>query len=563
MKKFLVFAALLLSAFGAIAQEIRSIDIDVYIDDEGDAYIEQRWDVTVVRGTEWYIPIGNLNGMSIRGLTVSENGEEFIDEGFSWDTDRTLAQKAGRSGIIRKSDGVELCWGQGSMGDHKWTAGFVALGLVNSLEDYDAFNFMFINPDLIAPPQHASICFHRLSDEPFSFDYTRFWVFGCEGESELREDGTIFFETDRPMPRNGSLIVMMRFDKGIFNCSNVRKMKFEKMQKQAFKGSTYKDKKTSKYSFEDIVSMIVAGAFILVIVGLVLLFIFFVIRDIVLRITGRLWKKSVFGSVKPKGWAREAPFKGSIPVAVWLMTDGSRLMLSSQHPERRIGAYFLKWISEGLVRPVKAPDGHYDLEFPKELPDFADTCETTLFRKAMEAAGSNNILENGEFKSWATDHYKSMVNWPKTVEKEGKAQFAKYSAASNADNAAQLIQFKNFLSDFSLSKEREAPEVSLWGQYLVFAQLFGIADKVAKGFAKLYPDQFTEYSEKYGVDPVAMRSIVHSWTSITSRAYDAAYSEKISRESSSSSGSSGGFGGHSSFGGGGGFSGGGHGGGSR
>ena len=297
MKKILILAAFLFGSAALHAQEIRSIDLDVYINDEGDAYVEQRWDVTVVRGTEWYIPIGNLNGSSIWQLHVEENGEQFIDEGRNWNTERSLSQKAGRSGIIDKGkDGVELCWGQGSMGDHKWKASFVVLKMVQSLEDYDAFNFMFINPDLVAAPQHASICFHRLSGAPFPADSTRFWFFGCEGESELREDGTIFFETDGPMPHNGKLIAMMRFDKGIFHSENVKDFKFEKMQKKAFKGSTYSTKSSPKYDFFDIIEILIGALFVLVIVGLVLSFIFLLIRDQFLKLTGHKWKKSVFGS---------------------------------------------------------------------------------------------------------------------------------------------------------------------------------------------------------------------------------------------------------------------------
>ena len=218
MKKLvcLLVAALALASATASAQRIRSIDINVYINDDGDSYIKQVWDVNVVSGTEWYIPIENLGGMSIRGLTVEENGTEFIDEGRTWDSDRTRAEKAGRSGIIEKRNGVELCWGQGEYGDHVWTVGFVALGLVQSLEDYDAFNFMFVNPDLIAAPEKVTLTFHRLSDEPFSSDFTRFWFFGTEGESELLEDGTIRFEAE-DLLRSDSVICMMRFDKGIFN----------------------------------------------------------------------------------------------------------------------------------------------------------------------------------------------------------------------------------------------------------------------------------------------------------------------------------------------------------
>ena len=561
MKRILVLAALLFCSLGLLAQEIRSIDIDVYINDEGDAYIQQRWDVTVVRGTEWYIPIENLNGSEVLGLSVEEDGVEFADDGRHWDSSRSLSEKAGRCGIIDKGkNGVELCWGQGSMGDHKWTAGFVVTGLVQSLKDYDAFNFMFVNTDLIANPQHASICFHRLDDKPFTEEETRFWVFGCEGESELREDGTIFFETDRSFRNGGSLIVMMRFEKGIFNSQNVKNINFSKMQKKAFKGSDYKKK--PKLSFEDLIEYIVGGVFVLGVLLAILGIIFLIIRDLVLKMTGRVWKPEVFGSAKPDGWNREAPFKGSIPVATWLMKDGTRLVFAGDHYERRMGAYFLKWIADGTLTPVKAADGHFDLAFPAEEPAFTDDCEVQLYRKALAASGENRILENGEFKAWANKHSSALVNWPKSVENEGKAKLSKYTD-NKVSEARKLLQFKNFLSEFTLAREREVPEVGLWGQYLVFAQLFGIADKVSKGLSKLYPDQFAEFSRNHGMEPQVMTSVLHSWTVDAGKAYKTAYERDIEKKAAASSRSSSGFGGRSSFGGGGGFSGGGHGGGSR
>ncbi|MBR4808731.1 MAG: DUF2207 domain-containing protein [Bacteroidales bacterium] len=569
MKKIAcLLAAALISAAGVLsAQQIRSLDIGVYIDDQGDAYIKQVWDVNVVSGTEWYIPIENLGGMSIRGLTVEENGVAFIDEGRKWDSDRSRAAKAGRCGIIEKRDGVELCWGQGDYGDHVWTVGFVALGLVQALEDYDAFNFMFVNPDMIAGPQKVTVTFSRLGDEQFSFDYTRFWFFGTEGKSELTEDGTIVFEAENLL-RSDSVIGMMRFDKGHFNPDLKKNMKFEKMQKKAFKGSSYKSGKKgflSGMSIDDILELLVGAAFVLAIFGIVILFIFFLIRDSILKLFGTIWKKSVFGSVKPRGWAREAPFKGSIPVAAHLLKNGSRLVvLNSFKPENCIGAYFLKWIQDGIATPIKAEDGHYDLQFPAEMPDFSDDAEKALFQKAFAAAGSNRILEKGEFDSWAKKHYRSLAGWPDVLVKEGKSRFS--AMENTVPEAANLLKFKNFLREFTVSGEREVPEVGLWGQYLVFAQVFGIADKVAAGFAKMYPNEFNDYSQRYGMDAVAMRSVMSSWSTMARSAYRTAYDAKISAEaaaSSKSSGSSGGFGGYSSRGGGGGFSGGGRGGGSR
>lgn len=564
---FSILAVLLLAAVNLNAQRIRSVDIGVYINDEGDAYIKQVWDVDIVSGTEWYIPIGNLGGMQIRGLKVSENDVAFIDDGRNWDSSRSRAEKAGHCGIVEKgSNGVELCWGQGDYGHHVWTVGFVALGLVQSLEDYDAFNFMFVNPDMIAGPEKATVTFYRLDGEPFSSDFTRFWFFGTEGQSELREDGTIYFEVEK-MRRSDSIIAMMRFDKGHFKPEIKKDMTFEQMQKKAFKGSDYEKKGFLKnFSIDDLIDIFFELLMVLVVLGSVLVFVFLWIKDKIMKALGTQWSPKFFGAKKVTGWAREAPFKGSIPVAAYLLKDGTRLAFKDGHPERAIGAYFLRWIQQGIVTPVKADDGHFDLKFPEEQPDFAEESETSIFRKAFDAArqNGNNILEKGEFDTWAEKHYKALAGWPDALVNEGKSKYSGFSGDKIAEGA-NLLKFKNFLNDFTISKEREVPEVGLWGQYLEYAQLFGIADKVAKGFAKMYPTEFNDYSERFGLDSVTMCTVVDNWSRMSSRAYNKAYTTKLSKEAEarSSSRSSGGFGGFSSRGGGGGFSGGGHGGGSR
>ena len=246
----------------------------------------------------------------------------------------------------------------------------------------------------------------------------------------------------------------------------------------------------------------------------------------------------------------------------YLLQEGTRLSYKPKHPERAIGAYFLKWVQEGIAKPVAAPDGHYDLVLPEVQPDFGDDCEASLFRKAFEASGENHILEKGEFDSWAEKHYKSLTGWPQSVINLGKSQVSAYGGNAVSE-AAKLLKFKNFLNDFTLSKVREVPEVGLWGQYLVFAQLFGIADKVAKGFAKMYPTQFEEYTQRFGMDVVTMNTFMNSWSGTARHAYNAAYSKQVSAEAAARSKAAGGHGGFSSFGGGGGFSGGGFGGGTR
>ena len=42
---------------------------------------------------------------------------------------------------------------------------------------------------------------------------------------------------------------------------------------------------------------------------------------------------------------------------------------------------------------------------------------------------------------------------------------------------------------FSLISERKSAETIIWQDYMVYATLFGIADKVIKQFEKVYPDR--------------------------------------------------------------------------
>ena len=101
--------------------------------------------------------------------------------------------------------------------------------------------------------------------------------------------------------------------------------------------------------------------------------------------------------------------------------------------------------------------------------------------------------------------------------------------------------------DYTLIKDREAIEVTLFEDYLIYAQMMGIAKKVAEEFKELYPNiieqsSFYSYDNVFLINMYAAQGISH------------ANSAKARAESYSSGGgrfSSGG-GGGGSFGGGGG-----------
>ena len=551
MKRLLCFALAAVLSLGAAAQRIRDIDVTVDVDRDGSAWITQQWDVQVVSGTEWYIPVGNLGPMTVSDLQVWENGAAFQSLGDRWDVDRSREWKTGKCGIVRKHDGVELCWGLGEYGDHRWTAKFHVTGLVQALDDADAFNFMFVNPGLVAAPEHAKVTIQPAFDGPaWTSDNTRVWGFGFYGDINV-VDGKVVAESSESFSRSSKLIALVKFNQGMFSPAVTRGGDFQGFLDKALEGSSYGE---DDDWIGALIGMLCFAAFLLTIVGALYI--------AVASARGYKWNKKIFGKTKVDGWYRDIPLEGNLMAAQYLLTKGRRFVANSS-PQNLIGAYFLRWIMDGYVSVQPDPKSSKRANLAFKAEHFsADDVEEDLFQMARSASGENLLLEKNEFEKWSTKIYQKMVAWPERALARGKTWFKNKGyfmgegrcTEQGALEACHLIEFQNFLKDFTLSEQREAVEVKLWKDYLVYAQLFGIAEKVAGQFKKLYPAEFQQLSESVGMDTTTLWYTMHLANNMSTRAISNAAAK---------AGSVSGGGGHTSFGGGGGFSGGGFGGGSR
>ena len=196
MKKLITtLLILILSVPAAFSQQIRDIDETVVLHRDGSARVTQVWDVEAVDGTEFYLPFDHLGPLDITDLLVSEGGVPFVPEGDGWETGRTREAKRGRCGVVRKSDGVELCWGIGEYGDHVWTVSYTVKGLVMQLDSCAALYFSFVNPGLMSPPQHVKVVLVNETGGPaWTPDNVKVWGFGSDSESFV-EDGAIRAES--------------------------------------------------------------------------------------------------------------------------------------------------------------------------------------------------------------------------------------------------------------------------------------------------------------------------------------------------------------------------------
>ena len=118
-----------------------------------------------------------------------------------------------------------------------------------------------------------------------------------------------------------------------------------------------------------------------------------------------------------------------------------------------------------------------------------------------KASGGDSILQKKEFKRWSGIYRSEVADWVKEMKEEIREAFSDPSLASyntyyesiiltdgGHNKAMQALQFRQFLKEFTIINERNVPEVSLWGEYLIVASLFGLADKVASSMKRLAPD---------------------------------------------------------------------------
>ena len=548
---FLFAAVLCLGAAAQSVDRIRDVDIRVQVQRDGSAWITQVWDVDVnSSGTEWYMPIGHLGPMTVSSLEVSESGRSYDALGDDWDIHRSREWKKGKCGIVRKSDGVELCWGLGDPGNHQWTARFHVTGLVQAYDDADAFNFMFVNRGMSPAPAHARVTVVPAFDcSEWTSDNTRVWGFGFYGDINVVK-GAVVEESSEPLSSSSAVIALVRFDKGMFQPDVVAGGPFQDLLDRALDGSEYGEDDPAEKWFLGFFALIVLGALGLIAWMLIALAL------------GHKWNRKLLGQWKIDGWYRDVPLEGNLFAAEYVLVKGKRF--SVQAPAQNIiGALFLRWIMNGdlLVQPDPQNAKRVNLLFKAQSVS-ADDVEEDLYQWARSAAGDNQLLEKNEFEKWSTKNYKKMAAWPDRAVARGKSWFHNRGyflrdgvcSEEGAAQARHVVEFENFLKNFTLSDQRSANEVQLWKDYLVYAQLFGIADKVAEQFKKLYPAQFDQLARESHMDVTTLVYTMHWTNSMSTKAFTNAANR---------AGSISGGGGHTSFGGGGGFSGGGFGGGAR
>lgn len=546
IKKLLLVAPLLFVLFSSTVHaknNVSEIDISVTVKDDGSAYVVQNWSGEFEEGTENYIPIATKD-IGISNLKVSDEKGEYtlVDD---WDIDADFDAKKRKCGINKTDDGVELCFGISNYGENKYAIEYVVTDFVKSYSDYDGTNFMFINPQMSTFPTDGKVSITLENGTSLDKENAGIWAFGYEGEVEF-QNGSIAAYTTSALEDDNSMIVMFRLDKGILSPTKSVSKSFEEVKETAFEGSDYGDDEGGLV--ETIIGFAVLIGSIVVVVWL--------ITSVVKR------KKAIKEFYEKANYFREVPNGGEIRVSHFL----AQTFDVAKEESLIIGALILSMINKGFIEPQTEESvgafGKSKKSVSLKLLGKPDTdIEKKLYKVLVKAAGEDGILQEKELEKYAYKHPNSVNGLLESTLDGGKAIFTANKGfagrsgrkisnltAKGREELAEVIGLKKYLEDFSLISEREISETVIWQDYMVYATLFGIADKVMKQFEKVYPERVPEF-ENYNRNVIIAHSYCHSMHRSAEKAMQA---ERTS-----------GHGGLASIGGGGGFSGGGSGGGSR
>ena len=538
------------------ANSISSINMDIFIDNYGNANVTETWQCNTSQGTESYHPYYNLGNSSITNLTVSDKTKTYTTLG-SWNTSGSLSSKAYKCGINYINNGVEICWGISSYGSNTYIVKYTITNFVSSLSDSQMVYWTLIPYDFSNSIGSVKI---KIYSNKYFQDTIDVWGYGNYGGLCYVNNGAIYMDSDGRLGTSEYMTILAKFPLNTFNCENVLDYDFDHYYNMAEKGSKKYNKKS-----ESSMNSIFAVFTILV------QFVPFIFIALVAKATSGKKYGFKYGPIGKKiprdvNYFRDIPCDNDIFKAYYIAYQYNII----KNKTDILGAIILKWLKKGIIKTENREGGKI---FKKEntvilLGDernraLDNTKETELFHM-MYVASKDGILENKEFEIWCRKSYSKILSWFDDILEEqrkklyeeglltkqnsGVVFIDKYTATPELKNEAmKLAGLKRFLLEYTLIPDRDAIEVELFEDYLIFAQMMGIAKQVSKQFKELYPEMIEQTN--YGT----YDNIIYI-NYCSSRGIASANSARAAAQSYSSGGggfSSGG-GGGGSFGGGGG-----------
>ena len=566
----------ILPSVESMASVVKRIDVKAVLHKDGTAAIEEHWLINLDDSdakTEWYVEHRSIDGIHIENLSVvgyvpGQSGLVPFETLSEWDLDASREEKAGKCGLANNDQ--EVCWGFGDWGEHEYVVRYNLTNLVKAYDTNDGFNHCFLDMDCTV--EQARIVITADDGILLSEANTRRWAFGYEG-NVVFEGNSIVATPNGPLSKGKRMIVMLEFDKEMFQPATTSDESWESRKQRALDGSDFLkgNAEEDDWGFWDWVLfgfVVLLGIFAYFCIDLVVNLLFSLIWMllcaawwVVSLAPLRKWRKRKKLGIAKDNYFREVEKDWTLVKNKTMIDDLSYFYgMSNQNV---IGALLLKLMAKGDVTIVREKYNEEVREMLKivhplkEIDQNAkgdDRMACHVLKLLTLASGDDLVLQPKEFDNWCRkkSNKTDIQNFMKALEGKSDDEYTQ-------KHAAHLFGLKSFLQDFTLLNERGTMEVGLWDQYLVYAEFFGLADQVRKDMETICPEylQLSNITKSLDASPTVDKSdVIYMFSDSIYTATTSAIERMADRSMSSS-----GFSNYSSIGGGGGYSGGGGGGG--
>jgi len=544
---------------------ISAIHVFVVLDEHGNGYVTEAWDMEVYDGTENYKQIFDLTGgESITGFMASENGVdyEFLDK---WNVEAGRREKINKCGVVSSNRGVELCWGIGAEnGRHIYMIRYVInrMAVVEAGTGKAVLYWKFI-PEKF---QYAENVFVTVTMPREIDDSYNFWIFGFDGQISIKANEYIikadhvetghFVELALVMPASDFPLAQKsnasggsdgsRLARVLKNGKSGNELGLFTSEAPANKINAYEDKFDRLFNAH-------TGLFIALMI-IMPMGSFFLMIFLVLKLSSAHNLKTRIKKHVPAADMPRMSFEGI-----------AYLLSALKYSPDVLNTYMIKWIYRKNFE-ITSSDKKlfftiyktYEIKLNSPPEAFDGELERMCFELVNEAFAGASAMDSGELSEYISKNsskqraisdfmkktdveYCRRKGWMYDGEKM-RGSRRKYLTPDGESILDGIFGFASYLWNLSSAeKDRQTEEqTELYDSYLAFANLMGIAREVRNGFKKIIP-LYEEKSETH----VYMDTVFYSALSVGSV-------NAPSSSGSSGSGSSGGGGGGSGGGGGGG-----------
>ena len=551
---FILIFIFIFTSFSYAKNNVNEIYIDVSINNFGMATIKHKWIGYFDEGTEIYLPI-NTKDFTIKNLHVSKDNREYKNVE-KWNTKDTFFNKSYRCGLNKDNNITEICFGISEYGNNTYEFSYDVDPFIKSYNDFNGFNFQFINPNMSIFPTNISVNI-KLDNYYLTTENSKIWAFGFEGSAYIN-DGIATVVSNNSLKNSNYVNIMMSFNKTLLTPNHKVNGTFnELVYNVAMTDSDYLSYKRENFIKKLVFFLIIASVFLAIFI------------PIFISVMRKIRLKNFYKNVN---YYRDTPNNSNISISYVLYTDFN---IWNNKRSNIIGAIITKMINDKNLIPIKNTKygifGNEKVSTSLKIgSEPKEKIIKDLYDIIVNAADNDGILQENELKKYSESNYNLLNNYYESIRKDGIDSLNKLKAytkiLSNDINGlseigkkelAQIYGLRKFLEEFTLIKERSIAEGVIWENLLVYATLFGIATKVTKELKKIYPDKIyyiDNYNDTIYISDIFYKAMYsNNFSCINSLTID-----KYSKMAASS-----GLGGDVSIGGGGGFSGGGFGGGTR